>query len=132
VAGGVAMGGRSTRAPPGPEVAAAFDLANVPARLPRYNIAPTQPVAAVRAGPGGRELVLLRWGLVPSWAADLSIGSRLLNARAETVAEKPAFRSALARRRCLLPADGFYEWAQAPGKKQPIHFRLRSGGAFAL
>jgi putative SOS response-associated peptidase YedK len=126
------MCGRYTLATPGAEVAGAFGLDAVPDLPPRYNIAPTQPVAAVRAGAGGRELVLLRWGLVPSWAGDLSIGQRLLNARAETLTEKPAFRSAFARRRCLVPADGFYEWAAAAGKKQPIHFRLRSGGVFAL
>jgi putative SOS response-associated peptidase YedK len=81
----------------------------------RYNIAPTQPVLAVRIRPGTappyREAVLLRWGLIPSWAGDPAIGARMINARAETVAEKPTFRTAFRRRRCLIAADGFYEWA---------------------
>jgi putative SOS response-associated peptidase YedK len=85
---------------------------------PDYNVAPTKPVPAALVRRGERRLVALRWGLVPSWAKDPSIGSRLINARMETVAEKPSFRAAFARRRCLLPADGFYEWAPpAPGEK---------------
>jgi putative SOS response-associated peptidase YedK len=76
--------------------------------------------------------VLLRWGLVPSWASDLSVGARMLNARAETVLEKPSFRAAFTRRRCLLPADGFYEWQTVAGKKQPLHFRFRDGRLFAF
>ncbi|MBL8704511.1 MAG: SOS response-associated peptidase [Rhodospirillales bacterium] len=92
---------------------------NIPAR---YNIAPTQSTVVVRrTAEGGRELVLLRWGLVPSWAKDLSIGAKLINARADTVATKPSFRAAFRQRRCLVPADGFYEWKETqPGKpKQP-------------
>ncbi len=88
----------------------------------RYNIAPTQEVPAVRRGPedGERHLALLRWGLIPSWAKEASIGSRMINARAESVAEKPAYRTAFRRRRCLIPADGFYEWQARPsGPKQP-------------
>jgi putative SOS response-associated peptidase YedK len=108
-------------------------LPEVPALEPRYNIAPTQPVAAVRAGPGGdRELVRLRWGLVPSWSTDLAIGNRLINARAETAADKPSFRVAFRQRRCLVPANGFYEWVGRAGKKQPIHFRLRERRPFAF
>jgi putative SOS response-associated peptidase YedK len=108
-------------------------LPEVPALEPRYNIAPTQPVAAVRAGPGGgRELVRLRWGLVPPWAADPGAGPPLINARAETAAAKPSFRSAFRQRRCLVPADGFYEWVGRAGKRQPIHFRLRDGRPFAF
>jgi putative SOS response-associated peptidase YedK len=110
---------------------------NLPPFLPRYNIAPSQPVFAVREKPGGaspvREAVALRWGLIPSWASDPAIGNRLINARGETVAEKPAFRTALRRRRCLVVADGFYEW-KAEGKlKQPyfIHFRDDRPFAFA-
>lgn len=101
---------------------------------PRYNIAPTQPVIAVRLRPGAssREVVLLQWGLVPSWAKDPAMGSRMVNARSETVAEKPAFRSAFRLRRCLIPADGFYEWKGAPGKKQPYHIRMRDGAPFAF
>ena len=105
---------------------------NLPAR---YNIAPTQQVAAVRSGEDGRRhLALLRWGLVPGWAKDLSIGARLVNARSESVAAKPAFRQAFARRRCLVAADGFYEWqAQGKGPKQPyrLEFAVRRPFAFA-
>jgi putative SOS response-associated peptidase YedK len=101
---------------------------------PRYNIAPTQPLAAVRAGAdtGRRELVPLKWGLIPSWAKDPKIAASCINARAETVADKPAFRSAFKRRRCLVLADGYYEWTGQPGKKQPWHIGLRGGGAFAF
>jgi putative SOS response-associated peptidase YedK len=110
-----------------------LDLPEVPALQPRYNIAPTQPVAAVRAGPGGgRQFVTLRWGLVPPWSTDLAIGNRLINARAETAADKPSFRVAFRQRRCLVPANGFYEWVGRAGKKQPIHFRLREGRPFAF
>ena len=101
---------------------------------PRYNIAPTQPVLAVRARPDGkRELVLLHWGLIPGWAKEPSIGNRMINARAETVAEKPSFRTALRRRRCLIPADGFYEWrASARGPKQPFDIARGDGAPFAF
>jgi putative SOS response-associated peptidase YedK len=98
----------------------------------RYNVAPTQPVAVVRAIPGGRALALLRWGLIPAWATDPGIGNRLLNARAETVADKPAFRSAFRQRRCLIPASGFYEWQQAGRRKQPYFLRPRDGRPFAF
>jgi len=102
--------------------------------LPRYNIAPSQPVIAVRMRPNApqREAVLLQWGLVPSWAKDPTMGSRLINARSETVAEKPAFRMAFRHRRCLIPSDGFYEWRGMPGKKQPYHIRMRDGALFAF
>ena len=88
---------------------------------PRYNVAPTQSVAAVRLDEGERRLSMLRWGLIPGWARDPGIGSRLINARAETVHVKPAFRAAWkARRRCLIPCDGFYEWTGARGAdRQP-------------
>jgi putative SOS response-associated peptidase YedK len=101
---------------------------------PRYNIAPTQPVATVRTarGSGDREMVFLRWGLVPSWSKDPSIGSRMINARSETVADKPAFRAAFRRRRCLVPADGFYEWQKQNGWKQPFYIHLREGRPFAF
>jgi putative SOS response-associated peptidase YedK len=96
---------------------------------PDYNVAPTKPVPAVISRPDApRELRALRWGLVPFWSKDLSVGSRLINARFETVHEKPSFRSAFARRRCLLPADGYYEWyATEDGRKQPFFIRPRSG-----
>ena len=90
-----------------------MNLLGPPVELrPRYNVAPGQSVAAVRADPEGRRLSLLRWGLLPSWAKDPGIGYRMINARAETVASKPAFRSAYRARRCLIPADGFYEWVR--------------------
>ena len=97
----------------------------------RYNIAPTQPVAAVMAGPQPR-VEYVQWGLVPSWATDPAVGSKMINARAETLAERPAFRKLVAAQRCLVPADGFYEWQAAPGKKTPHYVRLQSGKPFAL
>jgi putative SOS response-associated peptidase YedK len=114
---------------------------------PDYNVAPTKPVYAVMtrgargsgdAGPQdvARELRVVRWGLVPSWAKDISIGSRMINARAETVDSKPSFRQAFARRRCLLPADGFYEWQQVAGngktRKQPYFIHRADGGVLAF
>jgi putative SOS response-associated peptidase YedK len=102
---------------------------------PRYNIAPTQPIAVVTQN-GTRVLDGYRWGLVPSWAKDLSFGNRMINARAETLAEKPVFKSALLRRRCLVPADGFYEWKrEGSGKsarKQPMRVHHRDNGLFAF
>lgn len=99
----------------------------------RYNIAPTQNVPILANRPEFR-LELARWGLIPSWAQDPAIGNRMINARAETVAEKPAFRTALRKRRCLIPADGFFEWKTLPGerRKQPMYIRLRSGRPFAF
>ena len=97
----------------------------------RFNIAPTQDVLAVRNDAAG-EIAPLRWGLVPYWAKDLAIGQKLINARAETLAEKPAFRSALERRRCVIFADGFYEWTGAKGSKQPYRFTVGDGGPFAF
>ena len=122
------MCGRFTLRAPASLIAEQFALFELPQFLPRFNIAPSQPVPAIRlrpdASPPTRELVALRWGLIPGWAPDPSIGDRLINARSETAAEKPAFRTALARRRCLAPADGFYEWQKRGRRKQPyfIHF----------
>jgi putative SOS response-associated peptidase YedK len=100
---------------------------------PRYNIAPTQTILAVRAGESGsREFAGLRWGLIPSWAKDPSIGSRMLNARCETVHEKPAYRRAVKSRRCLIPADGFYEWKKAGKDKQPHFIRRRDRAPLAF
>jgi putative SOS response-associated peptidase YedK len=115
------------------EVAAHFQV-ELPGLIhPRYNIAPTQPALCVRASrEGGREAVIMRWGLVPSWADDPAIGSRMINARAETAAEKPSFRAAMKYRRCLVPADGFYEWRKVGTGKQPYAVRLRGGGLFAM
>ena len=112
---------------------AADNMMSIPEAVPRYNIAPTQPVAAVRLDKQGeRELTFFRWGLIPSWAKDISFGSRLINARSETVAEKPSFRSAFKRRRCLIPASGFFEWQKIDGRKQPIYIHPRDEGIFAL
>lgn len=127
------MCGRFTLRVPAAELVEIFRLLRRPDVQPRYNIAPTQPVAVVRRIDRGRELSMLRWGLVPSWAKDPKIGARMINARAETVATKPAFRTALRRRRCLVPADGFYEWAKsAGGTKQPHYITRRDGRPFAF
>ena len=100
---------------------------------PRFNIAPTQTVPIVRAGKERpRELALARWGLVPSWAKDEKMGARMMNARGETVAEKPSFRSAVKTRRCLIPADGFYEWVRTDDGKQPHYVHFSDGRPFAF
>jgi len=115
-------------------LALAFGLPAPPPVAPRYNIAPMQDVAVVRLSHAGtRELAFVRWGLVPRWAKDPSIGARMINARSETLAEKPSFRTALRRHRCLIPADGFYEWkVTAAGGKQPIHIGMKDGAPFAF
>ncbi len=101
---------------------------------PRYNIAPTDDIAAVRVRRGGesREPAVLRWGLVPYWTRDPGIGARMINARGESVAGKPAFRDAFRERRCLVVADGFYEWQKLTGRKQPYYLRMRDGEPFAF
>ncbi len=99
---------------------------------PRYNVAPTQEVAAVLAHDGGRKLEMLRWGLIPSWADDPGIGSRMINARSETVAEKPSFRGAFKKRRCLVLADGFYEWQKTGNGKQPYYIHMKDGRPFGF
>ena len=105
-----------------------LDLIGAPLNLrPRYNVAPSQDVAVARATPDGRTLAMLRWGLIPAWAKDSAIGHKLINARSETAAEKPSFRSAFRHRRCLIPADGFYEWQRRGGTRQPWLFGLRNG-----
>ncbi len=126
------MCGRFTMAAPGDQIAELFELRDVPVLSPRYNIAPTQDVAAVRAAAEGRELVALHWGLIPSWAKERSIGARMINARSETVAEKPSFRSALKSRRCLIVADGFYEWQKLGARKQPFFIALADRRPFAF
>lgn len=128
------MCGRYTLSAPGEVVGELLGLEAVPALAPRFNISPTQESLVVRAAPGGqRQAEPMRWGLVPSWADDPSVGSRLINARSEGVAEKPAFRSSFKSKRCLVPADGFYEWQKlAGGKKQPWHIHLASGRPFAI
>jgi putative SOS response-associated peptidase YedK len=110
-----------------------FNLSKIPSDLkPRYNIAPTQPVAVVMNEADERQLKELRWGLIPFFAKDPSIGSRLINARAETVAEKPAFRNAFKQRRCLIVADGFYEWRQEAKRKIPYYIHMDSDEPFAF
>jgi putative SOS response-associated peptidase YedK len=127
------MCGRYARFTPAEIYARIFDAAGDPGIEPSYNVAPSQPVLAARsAGEGRRELVALRWGLVPFWAKDPAIGYRTVNARAETVAVKPAFRAALRARRCLIAADGFYEWRRMAHGKQPYFLRLKGGAPFAL
>jgi putative SOS response-associated peptidase YedK len=130
------MCGRYTLRVSPAELAEIFGVLNAIEWSPRYNIAPTQTVAAVRSqeSDGGRELVLLKWGLIPSWADDPKIGSRMINARGDTVASKPAFRSAIKKKRCLIPADGFYEWKPIPGQKtkQPYLISVRDVAAFAF
>ena len=110
-----------------------FDDAGLSAD-PAYNIAPTQQALTVREGEGGRTAAFMRWGLIPPWANDASIGARMINARAETAAEKPAFRTALRRRRCLVLADGFYEWRKVEGSKakRPMRIVLKTGEPFAF
>jgi putative SOS response-associated peptidase YedK len=99
---------------------------------PRFNVAPTQPIPIVRLREGKRELALVRWGLIPSWVKDPKNFSLLINARGESVIDKPAFRAAMRRRRCLVPADGFYEWTQVGERRQPYFARLKSGGPLAF
>lgn len=127
------MCGRYTLTTPVETVAEVFGVQEFTDLRPRYNIAPTQEVAVVgRNQEGSRTLGTMRWGLVPHWAKDISIGNRMINARSETVAEKPAFRSSFKRKRCLLPADGFYEWKKLNGKKQPYYARRKDQAPFAF
>lgn len=97
---------------------------------PRYNIAPTQPVSVVRAKGSARVIVSMRWGLIPNWAKDASMAQ--INARSETLLEKPAFKENFERRRCLIPADGFYEWRRSGRSKQPFHFGMKDDSLFAF
>lgn len=110
-----------------------FGLPALPGIGPRYNIAPSQPVPVVLQGADGRTLETMRWGLVPYWADSPAIGNRMINARSETAATKPAYREPFRRRRCLLPADGFYEWERLDsGRKQPWYLSLQDGAPFAF
>jgi len=115
-------------------IAEFFKLSEVPDMKPRYNIAPTQSLATVTVTPQQiqRQFQFMRWGLIPSWAKDMKIGSKMINARSETVAEKPAFRSAIKHRRCLIVADGFYEWLPQGKHKQPYYFQTAEGEPFAF
>lgn len=98
----------------------------------RFNVAPTQDIPVVRSTDGGRELTLMRWGLIPSWSKEANSGPLLINARSETAADKPAFRSAFKSRRCLIPADGFFEWKKVGKAKQPYYFQLADEKPFAF
>jgi putative SOS response-associated peptidase YedK len=109
----------------------AFGYAEQPNFPPRYNVAPTQPIPVVRIDNGRRSFALLRWGLIPSWVKDPRGFSLLINARAESVLDKPAFRNAMRRRRCLIPADGFYEWKQDGARRQPFFAAAKGPVAFA-
>jgi len=127
------MCGRFAFYSPSEAAVALFGVSTSIAIEPRYNIAPTQYIAAIRDDEDKqRELVMLRWGLVPFWAKDASIGNRMINARAETVAEKPAYRAAYRHRRCVILADGFYEWRREGDIKTPYFISLASGEPFAL
>lgn len=130
------MCGRFTLTTPGDLVAEAFGLDERPELAPRYNIAPTQPVAVVRrVGPGEpRRLALVRWGIVPSRTREPWKQGPLINARSESAAERPVFRGAFRQRRCLVPADGFYEWKPVPGARarQPFFVRRADGRPFAF
>ena len=124
------MCGRFTLRTPTPVLAARFRLETMPELFPRYNIAPTQISPIIRDT--HREVAQLRWGLIPSWAKDAKIGGRMINARGETVAEKPAFRKAFRRRRCLVMADGYFEWRKVGREKRPLYIRMHDEQPFAM
>jgi putative SOS response-associated peptidase YedK len=127
------MCGRFTLTTTPEEVAEHFGLDRMPPLLPRFNIAPGQPIATITRPGAQPQLELRLWGLIPAWAKDRKLGSRLINARVETVAQRPSFREAFRRRRCLVPADGFYEWAaRATGARQPVHIALPGRRCFAI
>jgi putative SOS response-associated peptidase YedK len=127
------MCGRYAFFSPAEAVKRIFALDDVPELEPRYNIAPTQSVPAVRMGEeGARAFAMLHWGLVPKWAKERAIGNRMINARSETLAEKPSFREAFKKRRCLVLADGWYEWQVAAGGKQPWFIRRKDSRPFAF
>jgi putative SOS response-associated peptidase YedK len=126
------MCGRFAQSSDSKRLAKAFKVAEVPELEPCFNIAPTQDILAVYQSPDGPSTTFYKWGLIPSWAKDTSMGARLINARSETVTEKPAFRQAFRQRRCIIPADGFYEWQKREGSKQPFFFRMRDESPFGF
>ena len=127
------MCGRYTLKTSVDDLAKQFEVEEYPSSLtPSYNIAPTQQVATVLVEDGKRKLEMLHWGLIPSWADDPAIGNRMINARSETVATKPSYRSAFKNRRCLILADGFFEWEKTSDGKQPYYIRMEDGSPFAF
>lgn len=128
------MCGRYTLSSPNDAVADLFEMPELPFLAPRYNVAPTQETAVVRVLKHGepRQLDLLRWGLVPYWAKDLAIGNKMINARSESVAEKPAYKRSFRKQRCLVATDGFFEWKKAGKLKQPYHVRRQDRRPFAF
>ncbi len=126
------MCGRYVITSPPAAIRALFGYPEQPNFPPRYNVAPTQPIPIVRLDEGRRRFALMRWGLIPAWVKDPKAFSLLINARAESVLDKPAFRNAMRRRRCLIPADGFYEWREAGGRKLAYFVRRRDGAPFAF
>jgi putative SOS response-associated peptidase YedK len=126
------MCGRYVITSPPAAIRALFGYPEQPNFPPRYNVAPTQPIPIVRLAEGRRHFALVRWGLIPAWVKDPKGFSLLINARAESVLDKPAFRAAMRRRRGLIPADGFYEWRESAGRKQAYFVRRRDGAPFAF
>ncbi len=126
------MCGRFTLRTPTDILMEAFDVSEMPDFPLRYNIAPTTDIVGLRSAEGQREVAILRWGLVPFWAKEPTIGSRMINARSESVAEKPAFRNSFKKRRCLILADGYYEWQKVGAKKQPYLIHRADDRPFAM
>src|SRR5215218_516689 len=126
------MCGRFAQRSPARKVAKQFEVEEVPPLTERYNVAPAQMILGIRGEDGAREAMFFKWGLVPCWAKDPSIGNKLINARSETVEEKPSFREAFRQRRCIIPADGFYEWKREDGRKQPFFFKLKDERPFGF
>jgi putative SOS response-associated peptidase YedK len=126
------MCGRFAQRSDSKKLAKEFKVAEVPQVEARYNVAPTQNILGVRTVADEREMTFFKWGLIPSWAKDTSMGARLINACSETVKEKPSFRQAFKQRRCIIPADGFYEWRREGGTKQPFFFRMRDERPFGF
>ncbi len=126
------MCGRYTLSTSGDELAQQFGISELSDWAPRFNIAPSQPVPVLTCTQSQTQVEYMHWGLVPSWSKDKKLGSKMINARAETVSEKPAYRTAYRKRRCLVLADGYYEWVKQAGGKQPYYMRLRSDQPFAF
>jgi putative SOS response-associated peptidase YedK len=126
------MCGRFAQKSPAKKIAKQFKVEEVPPLAERYNVAPTQMILGIREEGVTREATFFKWGLVPRWAKDPGIGNKLINARSETVEEKPSFREAFRRRRCIIPADGFYEWKREGGRKQPFFFKLKDERPFGF